>query len=113
MIKKTILHALLSWTGLALFLLVTKPTSMPLIFLIIPFCLLYAAIFLTTKVIIAYNTRSRPLRSPLVGHLPLVIASMAVLVIALQSVGQLSIRDVVALGLLILVGYFYVHRNAK
>lgn len=86
---------------------------MPLIFLIIPFCLFYAAIFLTTKAVMAYNTRHRPIRGPMAGRLPLVIASTAVLIIALQSVGQLSIRDVVAVGLLILVGYFYVHRNTK
>jgi hypothetical protein len=88
------------------FLLMTNPEKLPLPLLILPFVLLFAALFLTARLLLRRyfaNLGGRYNRG-----LALALATLPVLLLILQSIGQLSIRDLlITAGLLIgLVFYF-------
>jgi hypothetical protein len=91
---------------LLLFLLVTNPQSLPSISLVIPFVLLFIAIVCGLSYLlglIGLSSRSR-LRFGLLG------GSVPVVLLVLQSLGQLTLRDVLVILALFVTAYFYVSR---
>lgn len=88
------------------FMLVTNPESLPLPLLVIPFLLLFAALYLTARQFLgrfSANLGERPQKI-----VAFTLAGLPVLLIILQSIGQLSIRDLlITLGLVAgLIFYF-------
>jgi len=94
-----------------LIILSTNPQSSPVVVLIIPFILLYILFFSIVSGLLRKNIRtlqdkhSRARRS-----LAAVIAALPVILLALQSIGQLTIRDAVTLLIMAVVLGFYVTR---
>ncbi len=104
--NNTSIKAVVAWLLLALLLVGTDPTKLPMVFLIAPFIVLYVAVSSTLRAIFQRNTASK-----VEQWLPTVVAICSVVIVSLQSIGQLTVRDVIAVLLLVVVGYFFIHRN--
>lgn len=96
-----------SWLLLAAFLALTRPDRLPVVALIVPFVLLFAALYglwrFLLQLKIRYSARGRP--HPRLG------AGMCVsivLLLVLQSLGQLSLRDIVIVAALAALSYLYM-----
>lgn len=72
---------------------------------------MYLALYYSVRAVLEYFAHTNPKKLTLEHWVPLVIALSAVVILALQSIGQLSIRDITAVTLLVMIGYFYVRRN--
>ena len=96
----------ISSTILLLILLFSHPQTLPSFFLIVPFILIFI-------VLGGLVTLMMGLRGP-VGkkevRIGAVAASVPVSLLVLQSLGQLTIRDVLAIVALFIMAYFYVSR---
>lgn len=109
--SSTSTKAVVLWISFALFLNLTRPTSLPVWGLIIPFILLYFALWYTMRAIIERVTTDKIRSGGLSSWMPRVVAVSLTVIIILQSIGQLTLRDVVALTLLAMLGVFYVRRT--
>lgn len=104
----------MSWVLLAIFVTVSHPAGLPTAALIIPFIMVYAAVLYSTQWFVEYWNRSK-----LSGvtkarrRIPPIVASVTVLVIALQSIGQLTVRDASVVFLVFALSYFYLNRNGE
>ena len=98
-----------AWMLLLAFLVLTEPVRLPVVALIVPFVLLFAALFgvwaSAQQIRLHYSARGRPH-----SRLGAVICASVVLLLALQSLGQLSLRDVLTVLAIVAVGYFYSAR---
>ena len=101
--------ATVSWTLLALMMLLTSPVHMPVSLLIIPFAILFIALYATLGLLLSKYSKQPSQR---VRRLSTAIAAIIVIAAALQSLGQLTARDVIVALALILIGYFYIGRTA-
>lgn len=84
----------------------TDPQDVPSLLLILPFVLISILLFTCIRVILYFfgvaASKSR--------HIALVAALVPVLIMGLQSIGQLTIRDVAVIGAITALSYFYVLR---
>ncbi|HEY4161026.1 MAG TPA: hypothetical protein VGM08_03105 [Candidatus Saccharimonadales bacterium] len=100
-----------SWLLLAAFLALSRPGGLPVVVLILPFVLLFAALYgswnFLLQLKIRYSARGRP--HPRLGA---AVCVSIVLLLVLQSIGQLSLRDVVIVAALVALGYIYTGRTA-
>ena len=98
-----------AWLLLAVFLALTEPAGLPVAALIIPFVLLFVALFgawhSVQRLRLQYAARGRPH-----GRLGVIICASVVLLLALQSLGQLSLRDVLTVSAIVTIGSFYMDR---
>jgi hypothetical protein len=105
---KSTIHIIIIFVFIIVFLLGTNPNVLPLPLLVIPFLsvfiLLYAVcgLFLT-KFIPALSQRPRRVLSGVVAALP-------VMLVLLQSIGQLTLRDFVIVTTLITLLMFYFRK---
>ncbi len=84
---------------LNLMFFMTTPESLPLPFLTAPFVLLFAGLYLSMQLVLANIARN--LRPKTGRGLSLAIAALPVLLLLLQSIGQLTPRDfVITVGLI-------------
>lgn len=111
-IRQQIVQTCLAWVILGAFLALLNPGGLPVVLLIVPFLLLFAALYLSWRLIrcirvtyFAYDGTSH-------RHLGTVVCATIVLLLVLQSLGQLSLRDVITVGAIIGLGYVYVGRTA-
>jgi hypothetical protein len=91
-----------------------NPARLPVVVLIVPFVLLFIAIYSTWGMAGLlkrrfYDKDSEP-QAPR-RRLRLALCLSAVLLIILQSLGQLTVRDIVTLLAIVALGYFFVARN--
>jgi hypothetical protein len=94
------------------YLFITNPQKLPPILLIPPFVLFYVALFLAIVCISALiGTGNRPAIGRKSFLLSLILAAYPIMLLLLQSIGQLSSRDVVTLTLLLIISTFYVTRS--
>lgn len=103
-----ILFAILSAVALIVFLTVTNPATLPSFLLIIPFALLFTAIYAVSYAAM----RSLGLRRLRGLRLSLVGAGLPVSLLLLQSIGQLTLRDVLTILVFFMLAYFYISRLA-
>lgn len=91
----------------------SNPATLPTMGLIVPFILLYGAVLNTVKWLVDYAGRSVQLYAShtIQRKIPAVVTVVLITVLALQSIGQLTVRDLVAVILVVALGYFYVYRN--
>ena len=88
----------------------TDPATLPIPLLIGPFALLFIAIYVTLGVLMekyAHQSHPRVKRIAFAG------SSVIVLALALQSLGQLTVRDVLVSIAVITIGYFYIGRTVR
>jgi hypothetical protein len=98
-----------SWAVLLLFVLLTDPSHVPVPLLVIPFILLFVALYFSLCAVLTKYTSLQITRMRRVAASG---ASIGVITAALQSLGQLTLRDVIVAAALIAVGYFYIGRTA-
>ncbi len=98
-----------AWLLLLAFLALTEPIRLPVVVLIVPFVLLFTALFSmwtsAQRIRLRFSARGRP--HPRLGA---VICASAVMLLALQSLGQLTLRDVLTVLAIVAVSYFYSGR---
>lgn len=113
-IRKQAVRTGMAWGVLGTCMLLTRPTELPVVLLIVPFVLLAVAFYnmwlLIGLVRIRYS--NKPVAPVLHAKLGLVISVCAVLLLVLQSLGQLTVRDVVTLLAAVGLGYLYLTRSS-
>lgn len=109
-LKKQTIYTILAWGIFGLFLIFSNPNKLPVVVLIAPFLLMFIALYsswiLIRSVTSRFLTGDRPHR-----HLGLAVCVIMVLFLVLQSLGQLSLRDVVTIVAIVVVGYLYLGRT--
>ncbi len=110
-IRKGAIVIILFILGLMLFTL-TNPQSAPAVILVVPFILLYVLFLYTFNVILKRNIKSLSTRENRRKRVSIaaIIAALPVMLLALQSIGQLTTRDVITIVILITVLGFYITR---
>lgn len=98
--------ALASSIILLLIFLTTSPEGLPPVLLTAPFLLLFVALLFGALDVLGRWTVLRRSRN----RIAVLIATAPVTLLVLQSLGQLTIKDVLVISVLFIVGYFYVSR---
>lgn len=96
------------YVALAAWLFLTNPQKLPIIFLMVPFVLLFAALWLTANLFL--NRFFPKLRKPRRVAAALCISGVPVFLLILGSVNQLTWRDVVLVVCLVVFLFFYSGR---
>lgn len=108
--KKLTKRSILSVAGLTgalvVFLLMTDPYKLPLIFLTVPFLLLTALIYLICRLLLGRLIGRKSKTRYIAG----VMTGLLMLIILLQTIRQLSIRDFLIVGALFVGLTFYMRR---
>jgi NADH:ubiquinone oxidoreductase subunit 3 (subunit A) len=91
------------------------PQNLPVLALIVPFVLLFVALFGTWNLFLVIQrriggARRVPLRAKWFGA---ALCGGLVLLLVLQSLGQLSLRDVLTVVAITVIGYVYAVRNTS
>ena len=108
---------LLPWLIILLLLLLSSPSRLPSAVLIVPFLLLFIAIYVTVKEVMHLLRGGeqnkivgmRASRPRLIAGL---VAGFPVLLLVLQSIGQLTAWDVLTVVALFIVAYFYIIKSS-
>lgn len=107
---RNILKTLLICLGLLLvFIIGTRPSDLPPIFLIVPFLLVFIILFLGFLSIFKW----RNVQGARSLWLSLLLAALPAILLAMQSLGQLSWRDTITILFIFIVIYAYVSRATK
>jgi len=105
--KKKIISLLGASVALLIILLsTTNPTNVSSAFLLIPFVLIFVAIWSGSILVLRFNGM-RPRKAT---RLSLLLAVLPSGLLVLQSIGQLEAWDVVTIMALVVVAYFYVSK---
>ena len=91
---------------LLLLLLLSDPRNLPSVILIVPFALVFIILWLATTIFLDYYAFAKAKRA----RTGLIVAAIPVLLLGLQSLGQLTIRDTLAICILFVITYFYLSR---
>lgn len=113
-IKRQFLRTALAWGGLLAFMALFQPSKLPVVLLIVPFVLLFAAFYTLWNLLNLLRVRyfARQTWQPS-RRLGVAVCLTGVLLMVLQSLGQLTLRDVLTILALLLLGYAYVARNVS
>ena len=106
--KKHILRVSLVVVALLMLFMTTDPRNLPSFLLIVPFAVFFVLIFYVTKWMVIRRAGIR-LRA---NRIAVLSASLPTLLVVLLSLGQLTIKDVATVGILFVLSYFYIARNA-
>lgn len=98
--------------GTIVLFLTTEPTKLPAAVLTLPFLVLFATIFaISWIVMVRMARREQVIPRRRIAAFALLYASLPMLLLLLQSIGQLTIRDTITLFVLFGVLYFYITRT--
>lgn len=100
-------YILASIIALLILFFTTEPSGLHTPLLVLPFLLLFGLSF---SLVFGVLKRTRMQKRGNV-RLAIVIASFPVVLLAMQSVGQLTLRDTITITLLFCIVYFYVRRT--
>jgi hypothetical protein len=92
---------------LAVLTFTTQPARLPSVALIVPFLLMFAILALSIALFLAWRhggMQTKALRSGTIG------AVLPILLLVLQSLGQLTLRDALTLFALFGLAYFYMSK---
>lgn len=100
------------WLAMLAFMSVTEPQKLPVLVLLVPFLLMFG-VFLQTWILVRmvylrFNKDKAPLLHKRLGAS---VSAVVVLLIILQSLGQLTLRDVITVVAIGALGYLYVLRG--
>lgn len=104
--KKYVYFIPITVIALLLLLFETNPRSVSSAVLVIPFVLIFLVLFLS----ISYFLRVEGFTKKSSWAVAVFVAMLPTLLLVLQSIGQLTIRDVATIVALFLIAYFYVAR---
>lgn len=102
--KRPLQYTLL-YLSLPLFIILTNPRELPLLMLWVPFLLLFAILFVTTR-----KLMSRRLAGKKLITVSVTVAIIPVLLVILASIGQLTARDILISFALVLGTIWYLNR---
>src|ERR1700709_1137880 len=112
-LRRQIGRLVVTWAALLLFMISFQPAKLPVIVLILPFVLLFAALYSLWHLVSAlrsrYYTKTRYVKPH--HHLGGVMCWSAVRLLVLQSLTQLPLRDVVTVVAIVVLGYLYLMRS--
>jgi len=94
--------------ALAALFLGIDPNKVPSFMLVLPFILLFALLLSGISYLLEWQGVGSKKSLKVAG----LCASLPILLLVLQSIGQLTLRDVLTVALLFVVSYFYVSRAA-
>jgi len=105
--KKPLIMGSICMAIVLLLFLVTDPNKVPSFILILPFLLLFVSLLLLVSVLLRWQGmgKARSIR------LSVVFSSIPLILLVLQSIGQLTVRDVLTMAVLFTLSYFYVSRS--
>lgn len=110
--KTQLIRALVYWLCLVGFMMLLRPTTLPIILFIVPFALLFAALYSTWRLILqGWSTYTGKTVPKGVRRFGLTLVWALLLLLVLQSLGQLTLRDSLTVGAIAIIGYLYVLRN--
>ena len=113
--RKEAIKAALIWGILIVFMLFTRPANMPVYILFIPFLLLGFGVFTIWQLLVVIYTHHGNKREGTLSRREraagIAISILAVIIVGLQSIGEMTPRDVITVSLLALGAYFYFVRN--
>lgn len=104
--KRVLIIAGSCLTILLVMIFATDPRTVPAFVLVLPFILGFILCWLGVRAILRQRGWNRR-RSDRIGAL---IAAMPIVLLVMQSIGQLTPRDLVIMVTIFLLGYFYVVR---
>lgn len=105
--------ALVSLVLALLILISTNPQNLPAIFLLLPFVFFFLALFLAILAVNTYLSKNELTDSGSKNvFFSFLMAGYPTMLILLQSIGQLSVRDVITLTLICGLSAFYVTRSS-
>ena len=112
-LKPQILKTALAWGGLLAFMTLFRPANLPVVALIVPFVLIYVSFYNLWRLFGLVRHRYFVKDGEWKPHrkLGMAICCCLVLLLVLQSLGQLTLRDVVTLVAIVALGYVYVARS--
>jgi hypothetical protein len=105
--KKTLLISGASLAGLLLLFLLTNPADVPSFILPLPFLLIFIVLLALISILLQKRGLSAQ-RSWRVGAL---CAAVPLTLLILQSIGQLTVRDLLTIAALFALSYFYIART--
>jgi hypothetical protein len=91
----------------------TDPLKLPSIVIILGFLLVMGTVYEGLRLLLSAINSWLPLGADRIRRLALVCSGLATAILAMQSIGQLTVKDVGALLPLLVVLYFYFSYNAK
>ncbi len=94
---------------LTILLLTTDPKQIPAFMLVVPFILLFAILF--TSILTIFERYGLPFKSAV--RTAVLCTTPPILLLVMQSIGQLTVRDVLTVGALFLISYFYISRTSS
>lgn len=112
--KRQILRTIASWGVLTLFMMLFQPDKLPVVVLIVPFVLLFMAFYSSWQLLYGFRGRYRAkkgLPPKPRKHLGLAVCLSATLLLVLQSLGQLTLKDVLTVVAIVVLGYVYLARS--
>jgi hypothetical protein len=111
-IRHYLLRTVASWILLLAFVLLTHPQNLPVLFFVAPFILLFFALNNLWRLAAALVRRlsDRPDKAEN-RRLRLTACGGAVLFLIMQSLGQLTLRDVCTILAITIIGYLYIGRT--
>lgn len=111
-LKQQFIKVAVSWGLLLAFMVCLRPDTLGVIVLIIPFILLFFALFSLWKLLAMIWVRytGKEYGVPKGRRLGVTVCSCVVLFLVLQSLGQLTVRDILTVVALAGIGYLYTLR---
>jgi hypothetical protein len=106
--KKPLKFVIIAFSGLLFLLFLTEPAAVPQVVLIVPFVIIFAIIMTLLAMLLGWRQRAVGMKQLQIGALG---ATLPTLLLVLQSVGQLTLRDSLTIFVLFVVTYFYLYRR--
>jgi preprotein translocase subunit YajC len=105
--KRKLIIAAGSLAALLVLFMSTDPAKVPSFLLIVPFILLFVSLMFIISSFLQYKgyTKNRSLQVAALS------TAAPVLLLVLQSIGQLTIRDILTVAILFALSYFYMSRS--
>lgn len=94
-------------SGLVVFFVCTNPETLPSLILVVPFALLFIFFALSFKILLDKFMRRKN------TAIVLLLSGFFVILLALQTLGQLTLRDVIMVFALFGVTFLYVYRRSS
>lgn len=112
-LRKQLIRTAAAWAVLVGFMMLFRPDHLPVVGLIVPFVLLFGGFYtswmLAGMLRSRYFVREHEYRPH--KHLGKAISATIVLLLVLQSLGQLTVRDVITVVATVTLGYLYLARS--
>ncbi|HEY5667677.1 MAG TPA: hypothetical protein VIR03_00770 [Candidatus Saccharimonadales bacterium] len=106
--RKALIFGALCFLGVLVLFSTTDPNKVPSFVLPVPFVLLFISLLVAAMWLLQKHGMGMS-RSVRVGTL---CASIPIVILVLQSIGQLTVKDVLTIVVLFAVSYFYIARSA-